>query len=427
MPNLWPILIAFVLFFVGVPVAFSMIIASLIYFTFWCDGVTLFNMISALFEQSSSFTMMAVPFFILAGSVMGYGGVSESLMDFCGMLTSKFTGGLGATNCLLSTFMGGLSGSSCADAAFEARMLCPEMVKRGYPLGYSAALTATTSCITPIIPPGIALIIYATAASCSIGDMFLAGYIPGIIMCVALLVVNYFIAKTRGYQPAVKEKVTAKQFMKQLGSSIWALLMPIGIVMGMRVGIFTPTECAAICVLYSLFCGVFIYRRLKLEHIKKIVVESVHSTASVLLILSAASMFSRYMLWENIPQIGTNLLIKIAPNGTVFILIVLVFMLIMGMFLDTAAALVILPPLLIPVAKTLGVDVIHLGLVMVLMDTLGGVTPPFGVMMFSVMGVTKVKMSEYMKDGWPLILTLLIVCAFVAVCPVDMILLNLFR
>lgn len=263
------------------------------------------------------------------------------------MLTSKFTGGLGATNCLLSTFMGGLSGSSCADAAFEARMLCPEMVKRGYPLGYSAALTATTSCITPIIPPGIALIIYATAASCSIGDMFLAGYIPGIIMCVALLAVNYFIAKTRGYQPAVKEKVTAKQFMKQLGSSIWALLMPIGIVMGMRSWyLYSNRMRSYLCTVFSVLWCVYI-SRLKLEHIKKIVVESVHSTASVFVdSLCSKVCFPDICIWENIPQIGTNLLIKIAPNGTVFILIVLVFMLIMGMFLDTAAALVILPPLL---------------------------------------------------------------------------------
>ena len=163
-----------------------------------CEGVTLFSMVSALLDQSSSFTMMAVPFFIMAGSVMGYGGVSTSLMDFCDMLTGRMRGGLGATNTLLSTFMGGMSGSSCADAAFEARMLVPEMTKRGFSLGYSAAITAATSCITPIIPPGIAMVIYATAASCSVGDMFLGGYVPGILICVVLLIMNYVISRRRG-------------------------------------------------------------------------------------------------------------------------------------------------------------------------------------------------------------------------------------
>lgn len=424
--NLWPVLIVFVLFFLGVPVAFAMIIASFIYFTFMCEGVTLFSMVSALLDQSSSFTMMAVPFFIMAGSVMGYGGVSTSLMDFCDMLTGRMRGGLGATNTLLSTFMGGMSGSSCADAAFEARMLVPEMTKRGFSLGYSAAITAATSCITPIIPPGIAMVIYATAASCSVGDMFLGGYVPGILICVVLLIMNYVISRRRGYEPTRNTKVTRGEIVHQIMNSIWALLLPIFIIIGLRMGYFTATECAAVIVVYSGIIGVLVYKRLKREHIKKILVESVHSTASVLLILSAASLFSRYMLWENIPQRVAEGLAAVATTPTVFMLIVVLIMFVMGMFLDTAAALVILPPLLIPVANSLGISPIHLGITMVLMDTLGGITPPFGVMMFTVMGVTKVKMSDYFKEGWPLILAVLIVCVLIAVWPIEMVVVNFF-
>ncbi len=420
--NLWPVLIVFVLFFLGVPVAFAMIIASFIYFTFMCEGVTLFSMVSALLDQSSSFTMMAVPFFIMAGSVMGYGGVSTSLMDFCDMLTGRMRGGLGATNTLLSTFMGGMSGSSCADAAFEARMLVPEMTKRGFSLGYSAAITAATSCITPIIPPGI----YATAASCSVGDMFLGGYVPGILICVVLLIMNYVISRRRGYEPTRNTKVTRGEIVHQIMNSIWALLLPIFIIIGLRMGYFTATECAAVIVVYSGIIGVLVYKRLKREHVKKILVESVHSTASVLLILSAASLFSRYMLWENIPQRVAEGLAAVATTPTVFMLIVVLIMFVMGMFLDTAAALVILPPLLIPVANSLGISPIHLGITMVLMDTLGGITPPFGVMMFTVMGVTKVKMSDYFKEGWPLILAVLIVCVLIAVWPIEMVVVNFF-
>ncbi len=424
--NLWPVLIVFVLFFLGVPVAFAMIIASFIYFTFMCEGVTLFSMVSALLDQSSSFTMMAVPFFIMAGSVMGYGGVSTSLMDFCDMLTGRMRGGLGATNTLLSTFMGGMSGSSCADAAFEARMLVPEMTKRGFSLGYSAAITAATSCITPIIPPGIAMVIYATAASCSVGDMFLGGYVPGILICVVLLIMNYVISRRRGYEPTRNTKVTRGEIVHQIMNSIWALLLPIFIIIGLRMGYFTATECAAVIVVYSGIIGVLVYKRLKREHVKKILVESVHSTASVLLILSAASLFSRYMLWENIPQRVAEGLAAGATTPTVFMLIVVLIMFVMGMFLDTAAALVILPPLLIPVANSLGISPIHLGITMVLMDTLGGITPPFGVMMFTVMGVTKVKMSDYFKEGWPLILAVLIVCVLIAVWPIEMVVVNFF-
>ena len=191
-------------------------------------------------------------------------------------------------------------------------------------------------------------------------------------------------------------------------------------------GFFTATECAAVIVVYSALVGALVYKRLRLHHVKKILVESLQSTASVLMILSAASLFSRYMLWENIPQRAAEALSAVATNGTVFILIVVGMMFIMGMFLDTAAALVILPPLLIPVAESLGVDVIHLGIVMVLMDTLGGVTPPFGVMMFTVMGITKVKMSTYFKEGWPLILAIIVVCVFIAVCPIEMVVVNFF-
>lgn len=417
MPNILPILIVFVLFFLGVPVAFAMLIASFIYFTFMCDGVNMFTMVSSFLTNSESFTMLAVPFFVTAGTVMGYGGVSENLMDFCEMLTGRFTGGLGATNCLLSTFMGGISGSSCADAAFEAKMLVPEMEKRGYSKGYASAITAASSCITPIIPPGIALIIYATAAGCSIGDMFMAGYIPGILICAALMVTNYFISKKRGWLPTRTKNPTPREFAKQTGKSIWALMLPLGIIMGMRLGWFTPTECAAITIVYSVLVGAFVYRRLKIKHIKPIIVESVNNTAGVLLILSSASLFSRYMVWESIPQKAAAALAGIATNKVVFIIIVLLFMLFLGMFLDTAAALVILPPLLLPVAMGLGINIVHFGIILCLMDTIGGITPPFGVMLFAVMGVTKVSVREYLKEGWPLILAVFAVILLVSFVP----------
>ena len=296
-------------------------------------------------------------------------------------------------------------------------MLVPEMEKRGYTKGYSSAITAASSCITPIIPPGIALIIYATAANCSIGDMFMAGYVPGILICIALMVTNYFISRKRGWKGSRERGPTVKEFFSQLGKSIWALMLPLGIIMGMRLGWFTPTECAGVTVVYSIFVGAVVYKKLKLKHIKPIIVESVNNTASVVLILSAANMFSRYMVWESIPQKAASFLGTIAHNRFTFIIIIMLFMLVLGMFLDTAAALVILPPLLLPVATGLGMDVIHFGIVLCLMDTIGGITPPFGVMMFAVMGATKVSVKDYLKEGWPLIAAVFAVILFVAFVP----------
>lgn len=196
--------------------------------------------------------------------------------------------------------------------------------------------------------------------------------------------------------------------------------------MGMRLGWFTPTECAAITIVYSIFVGAFVYKKLKPKHIKPIIVESVNNTAGVLLILSAASLFSRYMVWENIPQKAATALAGIATNRFSFISIVLLFMLVLGMFLDTAAALVILPPLLLPVATALGIDIVHFGIILCLMDTIGGITPPFGVMLFAVMGVTKVTVRDYLKEGWPLILAVFAVILLVSFVPeISMFLVNL--
>ena len=415
--NLWPILLVFVLFFLNIPVAFSMIISALVYFVFMCEGVPMDVMTQSLLSTSESFTMLAVPFFITAGCIMGYGGISSSLMDFCEVLTGHFTGGLGHTNVLLSTFMGGISGSSCADCAFESKMLVPEMEKRGYTKGYAAAITAASSCITPIIPPGICLIIYATAASVSIGDMFLAGYIQGILIAISLMITNYIVSKKRGFIASRSHRPTWKEIWPQLKKSVWALILPFGIIMGLRMGIFTPTECGAVTIVYSIVIGKFVYKELKREHIKHIIVDSVSSTANVLLILSAAGLFSQYMVWEQIPQNMASALLNLTSNKYVFIMLVLLFLFILGMFLDAAAALIILPPLLVPAAIALGISPIHLGIVMCLMDTIGGITPPFGVMLFTCMSVTKVKLVDYIKEGWPLIVTVFLICILVALVP----------
>lgn len=416
MMKFLPILIMFLLFALNVPVGFSILISSVVYFVFIVTNMPMDLVIQALVGTSESFTMLAIPFFVTAGIIMSYGGVSESLLNLSEVLTGHMKGGLGQANVLLSTFMGGCSGSSAADCAFESKLLVPQMEKRGYSRGFSGAITVASSVITPIIPPGICLIVYATSTGTSIGDMFLAGYVPGIILCIALMVTVRIVAGKKGYG-GHRAKATGKEILHVLKKSVWALILPFGIIMGLRFGVFTATECGAVTVLYSTLVGVFVYRKLKWEHVPKIIAESILTTASVMLIMAAANVFARYLALEQVPQAFAGFLVSNVNSKYVFLVLVNILMLITGMFLDSAAAMIILAPLLLPVAVRFGINPIHLGIIMCINDTIGGATPPVGMMLFTCMSVTKMKMSEYIRDGWPFLVTLLIVLLLVTFIP----------
>lgn len=412
-----PIALMFLFFALNIPVAFGLILSGLTYFLFLCEGMPMDMLVQGMIAQTSSFTMLAIPLFIAAGVAMTYGGISQSLLDFADVLVGHKIGGLGHVNVLLSTFMGGCSGSATADCAFESKILVPEMIKRGYSKGYSSAITSASSIITPIIPPGICLIIYATAANVSIGDMFMAGYTPGILLCIALMIATSFIAKAKKFPPSRSRRATFAEILEQAKKSIWALLLPLLIITSLRFGWITPTECGAMTLVYSVLVGFFVYRKLKLAHFPRVLVESVLNTSTVMLILAAANMFARYLTWESLPHRLTAFITSTTSSPIVFLIMVNVLMIVMGMFIDTAAALIILPPLLVPIAKTMGVDPIHLGIVMCMQDTLGGITPPFGVLMFTSTTITKTPVSEYIRDGWPLILTCFLVIVLVTFVP----------
>ncbi|MCC8181008.1 MAG: TRAP transporter large permease [Planctomycetes bacterium] len=412
-----PIILMFILFALNIPVAYCLILSGLSYFLFLVDGMPMDMLVQGMIAQTSSFTMLAIPLFIAAGVVMTYGGISQSLLDFADILVGHKIGGLGHVNVLLSTFMGGCSGSATADCAFESKILVPEMIKRGYSKGYSAAITAASSIITPIIPPGICLIIYATAANVSIGDMFMAGYTPGILLCIALMLANSFIAKARKFPPSRKTRASFGEILAQGKKSVWALALPILIITSLRVGWITPTECGAMTLVYSLLVGFFVYRKLQFIHLPRVLVESVLNTTTVMLILAAANMFARYLTWEQLPQRLSAFIMGMTDSPIVFLLMVNILMIIMGMFIDTAAALIILPPLLVPIARRLGVDPIHLGIVMCMQDTFGCITPPFGVLMFTSTSITKTRVADYIREGWPLIVTAFIVILLVTFLP----------
>lgn len=421
-----PIILVFVLYFSSIPVAYALFGSTMVYFSFMNVGSPPDLILQKYITSASSFSLLAIPFFIMAGSIMNYSGISDKLMKFADVLTGHLPGGLGQVNVVLSLLMGGVSGSANADAAMQSKMLVPEMEKRGYDKAYSSAITAASSAITPVIPPGIDLIIFALIAGVSVGKLFIAAYIPAFLMAMGLMIAVHFISKKRKYVPSREKRATAGEIGKQTLESIWALLFPFGIIGGLRIGIFTASEAGAVAVLYTVIVGVFIYKELKWKHFIPIMKETVYGSSSVVLIIVAASVFGYYMSWERIPQMLTSLLLGITQSKYIMLLLINGLLLVMGMFLEGGAAMIIIAPLLVPVVTSLGVDPVHFGIVVILNIMIGGITPPFGSMMFTVCSITGTELVDFFKEVIPFIIALLIVLMLITYIPqISMVLPNL--
>lgn len=412
-----PVILVFILYFSSIPIAYALFGSSLFYFALIDTSSPVDLILQKFVTSTQSFPLLAIPFFVMAGSIMNYAGISQKLMQFADVLTGHMAGGLAQVNVLLSMLMGGVSGSANADAAMQSKMLVPEMEKRGYDKAFSTAITAASSAVTPVIPPGINLIIYALIAQASVGRMFMAGYLPGLLMTVCLMVTVSIISKKRGYKPTREKKASNKEILHQGIDSIWALLFPFGIIAGLRIGIFTPSEAGAVAVFYCIIVGKFIYKQLGKEHIIPVLKETIFGTSSVVLIIVAASVFGYYLNWERIPQALTNLLLNITNNKYIMLMIINILFLVAGMFLEGGAALIILAPLLVPVVTTLGVDPIHFGLICIVNIMIGGLTPPFGSMMFTCCSITKCNLQDFVKEVIPFIIALLIALILVTYIP----------
>ncbi len=412
-----PIVIVFLLYFSSIPIAFALFGASIFYFTFMDAGMPADLVLQRFITATASFPLLAIPFFVMAGSVMNYSGISQKLMQMADVLTGHMTGGMAQVNVVLSTMMGGVSGSANADAAMQSKILVPQMEQRGYSKAFSSAITAASSAISPVIPPGIVMIIYALIAQVSVGKMFAAGYVPGLLMAGTLMFTVAQISKKRGYKPTRQKRASFKEASQQLIDSSWSLSLPFGIILGLRFGLFTPTEAGAIAVLASVLIGVLIYKELNFTHFKPILKDTIYGTGTVVLIIVSASVFGYYLNWERIPQALTEVLLQLTQNKYVMLAILNVLLLVLGMFLEGGAALIIIAPLVVPVVVALGVDPIHFGMIIIVNIMIGGVTPPFGSMMFTTCSVTKVPVGDFVKEIWPFILALLISLLIVTYFP----------
>lgn len=411
------LILVLILLFLKVPVFVSIIAGSVAYFFLNPDvnAMILAQRVSSAIQSTS---LLAVPFFVCAGVFMNYSGVTRRIMALCDVLTGRMWGGLAQVNVLLSTMMGGLSGSSLADAAMEARMLVPEMEKKGMSKEFSSVVTAASAMITPLIPPGIAMILFGSLANLSVGKLFVSGIGVGLILCVGEMVTVSIISRKRGYAPNRKERLHWKQVAPVLKQAILPLILPVVIIGGIRIGAFTATEAGTVAVVYSIFLGL-LYKEIDWNTIVKGLKETVISTAGIMMIIGAASALSWVLTKERIPQTITELMLQITDNKYVFLLLVNLFLLFVGMFIEGNAAMIVLVPLLYPIATgTYGIDGIQFAMMFIFNMAIGSLSPPMGTLMFVVCNETKCKLSTFIKESIPFYIVLLVELFLFATVPV---------
>lgn len=401
------------LFVIGIPVGFALIICVVPYFAVE-SSIPMQVVIQRFIASTESVSLLAIPFFIAAGSIMTYSGITEKLLNLADLLVGHIPGSLGHVNVLLSTMMGGLSGSCAADAAQDCKILVPEMIKKGYDKPFCAAVTAASSLITPIIPPGIGLVVYAYCTDTSVGKMFASGYLPGALMCITMMMLVAYLAKKRNYPRQREHIASLREIGKGFLDSLWALGLPVLLIVGLRFGVFSATEGGAMCALYSLVVGKFVYKTIKKEHLIPILKDAVLSSCTVMLVMCAANIFSYFLSWESIPQAISTFLAGAVSNKYAFLLMVVALFLLIGMFMDGTAAMIVIAPIFAPVVKALGIDMVHFGLVMVMCCAIGAITPPFGVVIYLIAPMLRIKVSDFIKELMPFI-AVLVLCVIIVV------------
>ena len=392
----------FVALALGIPIAFVMGITALAAL-FALPGVPLHLIPQRLFTGMDSFPIMAVPFFILGGDLMNAAKITDRIIDFSKLLVGRIRGGLGHVNIVGSMFFAGISGSAVADASCLGSILIPAMEKDGYEVHYASAITASAAVIGPIIPPSIPMVVLALVANLSVGALFLGGVLPGVFIGLGLMAVNYVISRRRRYA-RVEEPLSLKKLIHTLFGAIIPLLMPLIIMGGILSGVFTPTEAASIAVAYALFVGFFVLRTLTLKDLPRIFFRSTVATSTILIVMAMANAFSWILATQQIPQQVSQFIFSISKNPYVILLLINIFLLIVGCFLEGLAAIILIVPILMPVVTQLGIHPIHFALVVVVNLMIGLLTPPLGLCLFVVCGISKIKLGPLFKEVFPFLI-----------------------
>jgi len=394
-----------ILLFLKVPVYISILAASAFYF--FESSINPLIFAQKVISGTEGLSLLAIPFFVSAGIFMNHAGVTKRIMHCCEVLTARMYGGLAQVNVLLSTLMGGLSGSSLADAAMECKMLVPQMERKGFSKPFSTVITAASGMIVPLIPPGVGLIIYGVINNISIGKLFVAGIGPGLVLSLTLMMFVRYISKKRNYFPTRTTKIPAKEKFDAIKVAFLPMLLPIIIIGGVRLGVFTASESGAVAIVYSLLLGLC-YRELSWKKLYDGCKETVNTTASIMLIIAAATAFSWVLTKEQIPQQFSEWMISVIHNKYLFLAMINVFLVGVGMFVEGNASMIVLAPLLQPVAVSYGIDPVHFAMVYIFNCTIGAFTPPMGTLMFVCCGVTKCSTTDFIKEARPFYLLFLV-------------------
>ncbi|MCG8485327.1 MAG: TRAP transporter large permease [Clostridia bacterium] len=402
-----------VLIFVGVPVAFSLGISSIIYL--YMTDISLVIAAQKMYSGIDSFVLVCIPGFVLAGNLMNSGGITKRIINFSNAIIGFVRGGLALANVAASMLFAGISGTALADTASIGAIMIPAMEEEGYDVDFSAAITASSSTIGPIIPPSLPMIIAGTLVGLSVTKLFLAGAIPGILLGIGLMIAAYIISKKRHYPKG--QVRSPKYILESFKGAFWAIMMTVIILVGILGGIFTPTEASIIAVIYAIIVGKYVYKELKFKDLPEIFVESMRMTASIMVLVGFARLFAWILASEQIPQMVADGILSISSNPIVVILLLNALLLFVGTFMETIAALVILFPVLLPVGVSVGMDPIQFGVMAVLNLMIGLTTPPVGVCLFVASNIGKISIAKITRAILPFLLVSLAVLMLVSFVP----------
>jgi tripartite ATP-independent transporter DctM subunit len=398
--------IAFAVFLLmGMPVAFAIGISGSLFFVQHPELPSTIP-IQLTVTQTQNFALLAVPLFILAGNFMNHAGLTQQLLRLAGVLTGRLTGGLAQVSVAMAALMGGVSGSCIADAAMQTRILGGEMLKRGMSPGYVACVLSYGSLLTPIIPPGIGFILYGTVGQISIGRLFAAGFIPALMLWAALAATISWTARRRGYAPERERPATVREVAVAAWGGIWALLFPVILLAGLRFGLFTPSEVGAFAVVYAIGVGLFAYRQLTGASFKEALEGSLVDVGSVMFLLALSAIFGYGIVFERVPEVISAALLGITDNANAVLMLIVLFILVAGCFIDGSVLIIMLTPIFLPLVTQLGVDPVHFGLVFIVAATIGNFTPPVGSAMYAVCSILRCPIGDYTRESLPFLLAI---------------------
>ncbi len=390
---------------IGIPVAYAIIVGVVVYLGVAGQDLAIAGetMVQRLFD---GFLLLAVPLFIVSANIMNAGSISDRLLNFCIALVGRFRGGLGHVNVVASLIFSGMSGSAVADAAGIGKIIIDMMVKsKRYTRGYAAAITAATATIGPIIPPSIPMVLYALVSNASIGDLFLAGIVPGLVMGAVLMFMNTVISHRRDF--GQEDPLPLRELPGITVRATPALLMPVILLTCIYTGVTTPTEAAAIAALYALIVAAGLYRAISIKTLYEVFVEGARSAASVGLVIGASMILTYVVIQENIPQSISVFLDGADVSPLVFLIVVNIFVLFLGCILDATVIILVIVPLFIPTCKLLGIDLVHFGVLIVVNSMIGLITPPYGILLFVINAVTGIPLKEIIREIWAFLAVLI--------------------